>query len=68
MVNIYDTNGQLVRRFAQGKQGAGIYTSRDRAFYWDGRNETGERVSSGIYFYQLQASEFTAVRRLVIAK
>jgi hypothetical protein len=67
-VNIYDTNGQLVRRFALGKQGAGIYTSRDQALYWDGRNETGERVSSGIYFYQLRTGQFNAVRRLVIAK
>jgi hypothetical protein len=67
-INIYDTNGNLIRRFALEEQGAGVYTSRDRALYWDGRNNTGERVSSGIYFYQLQAGKFTAVRRLVIMK
>ena len=67
-VNIYDTNGRLVRRFALGERGAGVYTSKDHALYWDGRNETGERVSSGIYFYQLRAEDFTAVRRLVIMK
>ena len=67
-INIYDTKGQLVRRFDLGKQGAGVYTSRDRALYWDGRNDTGERVSSGIYFYQLRAGKFTAVQKLVIMK
>ena len=67
-VNIYDTNGQLVRRFALGKQGAGIYTSRDRSLYWDGRNNTGERVSSGIYIYQLRTGDFSATRRMLILK
>jgi len=67
-INIYDTNGQFVRRFSLGKQGAGVYTSRERALYWDGRNNSGERVSSGIYFYQLRTRNFTAVRRLVIVK
>jgi len=67
-INIYDTNGRLVRRFELGQRGTGVYTSRDRALYWDGRNKTGERVSSGIYFYQLRAGQFTTVRKLVIAK
>ncbi|MFQ6042236.1 MAG: DUF1326 domain-containing protein [Candidatus Poribacteria bacterium] len=67
-INIYDVNAHLVRCFELGRQGAGVYTSRERALYWDGRNETGERVSSGIYFYQLRAGDFTAVRKLVIAK
>ena len=67
-VNIYDANGNLVRRFDIGKQGAGVYTSRDRALYWDGRNNTGERVSSGIYFYQLRAGDFSATRRMLILK
>jgi len=67
-INIYETNGSLVRRFNLGQRGAGTYTSRDRALYWDGRNDTGERVSSGIYFYQLRTGDFTAVRRLVIMK
>jgi hypothetical protein len=67
-VNIYDANGNLVRRFDIGKRGAGVYTSRDRALYWDGRNNTGERVSSGIYFYQLRAGDFSATRRMLILK
>jgi flagellar hook assembly protein FlgD len=67
-INIYGTKGNLIRRFDIGKQEAGTYISRDRSLYWDGRNNMGERVSSGIYFYQLQAGKFNAVRRLVIMK
>ena len=67
-MEIYDSNGSLVRRFTLGQRGAGTYTSRDRAIYWDGSNDSGERVASGIYFYQLRAGGFTAVRKLVILK
>ena len=52
-VSIYDTTGQLVRTFSLGFQSAGFYNSQGRAAYWDGRNALGERVASGIYFYQL---------------
>ena len=51
---IYNAGGILVRRLELGHQPAGTYTSRSRAAYWDGRNAIGERVASGIYFYQLQ--------------
>ena len=67
-LTIYDMNGQLVRRLAVEHQAAGIYRSRSRAMYWDGRNQLGESVASGLYFYTLTAGEFTATRRLVILK
>ena len=67
-LTIYDTNGQLVRRLALGHQAAGIYRSRSRAVYWDGRNQLGESVASGLYFYTLTAGEFTATRRMLILK
>ncbi len=67
-VSIYDTTGQLVRTLSLGFQSAGFYNSRDRAAYWDGRNAVGERVASGIYFYQLTTSSFQQTRRLVIVK
>ena len=54
-ISIYDINGALVRQLDLGHQRAGYYTNRSRAAYWDGRNEFGERVATGIYFYQLQA-------------
>ena len=46
----------------------GTYTTRGRAVYWDGRNEFGERVGSGMYFYQLQAGDYSAIRKVVILK
>ena len=49
-LTIYDINGQLVRRLAVGHQAAGMYRSRSRAMYWDGRNQLGESVASGLYF------------------
>ena len=67
-LTIYDMNGQLVRRLAVGHQAAGMYQSRSRAVYWDGRNQLGEPVASGLYFYTLTAGEFTATQRMVILK
>ena len=67
-VSIYDTTGQLIRTLPLGFQAAGFYNSRERAVYWDGRNTLGERVASGIYFYQLTTPSFQQTRRLVIVK
>ena len=67
-LTIYDINGQLVRRLALGHQTAGMYRSRSRAAYWDGRNQLGEPVASGLYFYTLTADDFTATRRMLILK
>ena len=67
-LTIYDINGQMVRRLALGHQAAGMYQSRSRAAYWDGRNQLGESVASGLYFYSLTAGEFTATRRMLILK
>ena len=68
LIAIYDTKGTVVRRFDLGHQGAGYYTDRARALYWDGRNANGESVASGVYLYQLWAGDFTATRRMVILK
>ena len=67
-VSIYDTTGKLVRTLSLGFQSAGFYNSQGRAAYWDGRNALGERVASGIYFYQLTTPTFQQTRRLVIVK
>ena len=67
-VSIYDTTGQLIRTLSLGFQSAGFYNSQGRAAYWDGRNNVGERVASGIYFYQLTTPSFEQTRRLVIVK
>ena len=67
-ISIYDTTGKLVRTLPLGFQSAGFYNSQGRAAYWDGRNALGERVASGIYFYQLTTPSFQQTRRLVIVK
>ena len=67
-IAIYDTKGTLVRQFDLGHRRTGYYTDRTRAAYWDGRNASGESVASGVYFYQLRAGEYSAVRRMVILK
>ena len=67
-LSIYDTTGRLVRTLPLGYQSAGFYNSRERAAYWDGRNALGERVASGVYFYQLTTPSFQQTRRLVILK
>ena len=67
-IDIYNVSGQLVRSLDLGWQATGSYMTPSSAAYWDGRNAIGERVASGIYFYTLQTSDFTATRRMVILK
>ena len=65
---IYSVNGTLVRTLSLGYQAAGMYRSKSRAAYWDGRNAFGEPVASGIYFYTLTAGTFTATGKMLIRK
>ena len=67
-ISIYDVNGTLIRQLDMGHQMAGYYTARSRAAYWDGRNEFGEQVATGVYFYQLQADNVSFLRKMVILK
>ena len=65
---IYSVDGQLVRRLKLGNKQAGLYHSKNRAAYWDGKNAYGEPVASGIYYYTLSTGEFSATRRMVIRR
>ena len=67
-ITIYDTKGAIVRQLDLGYRSAGYYTDRTKAAYWDGYNGSGESVASGVYFYQLQAEDHSALRRMVIVK
>ena len=67
-LDIYDANGKLVRSLDIGHSKAGIYESRDKAIYWDGKNDLAESVASGVYFYHLMAGGYSATRRMVILK
>ncbi len=67
-LQIYDTSGDLVRTLDLGFKGQGFYMTRSRAAYWDGRNNLGEQVASGIYFYSLHTPDFSATRKMLILK
>ena len=67
-ITIYDVRGNVVRRLELGHQQEGYYTNRSHAAYWDGTNAVGERVVSGVYFYQLRANEVSPLRKMVILK
>ncbi len=67
-LTIYSADGKSVRTLALGHQPAGIYESKSRAAYWDGRNSMGERVASGVYFYTLTAGDFAATGKMLIMK
>ena len=67
-LTIYDTNGGRVRTLEVGHRPAGVYRSRERAAYWDGRNHQGETVANGVYFFTLTAGDFTATRKMLVGK
>ena len=67
-LTIYDLSGQTVRSIDLGHRIAAVYENRSKALYWDGRNEFGEQVASGVYFYTLTADEYSATRKMVILK
>ena len=67
-LTIYDQSGQIVRTLDVGHQIGAFYESRSKAIYWDGRNEFGEGVASGVYFYHLSAGDYSATRKMLILK
>ena len=67
-LTIYDLNGQVVRALDIGHRTAAVYENRSTAIYWDGRNEAGETVASGVYFYHLAAGDYSATRKMLILK
>jgi len=67
-IRIYNMRGQLMRTLDLGNKSAGLYVSRDKAGYWNGRNVVGEKVATGVYFYVMETANFRAVRKMVIMK
>ena len=76
-IHIYDLKGRIVRVVDLGDKQEGMYITKEKAAYWNGRNELGEQVASGVYFYHLQVSEaipssrtgsFNATRKMVVSK
>ncbi len=67
-ITIYNTSGNIIRTLPLGIQPAGKYTNRSKAAYWNGRSDTGELVSSGVYFYRLKMGDYHATKKLLILK
>ena len=65
---IYDVTGKQIRMIELGYVPAGNYVESSKAIYWDGRTEDGEQVSSGTYFYQIEAGDYAETRKMVILK
>jgi hypothetical protein len=61
---VLDVNGRTVRKLVDGLH----YEAGQQQVTWDGRNDQGTSVASGVYFYRIVASTFTATRRMVLLK
>lgn len=62
-ISIYNISGQLVRRLIEAEHTPGAY-----AVKWDGRNESGNPVASGVYFYTISAGNFSATQKMLMVK
>jgi hypothetical protein len=65
---IFDSLGRLVRTLDLGYKESGFYLTSSDAAYWDGRNDSGEEASSGIYFYHLRAGKFSNIKKMLILR
>ena len=67
-IGVYNSSGQLVRTLDLGHKEVGSYAGKDSAAHWDGTNEAGESVSSGLYFYVIKSGNFNATRKMIISR
>ncbi|MFH1070003.1 MAG: S8 family serine peptidase [Candidatus Glassbacteria bacterium] len=62
-LTVYDLRGRKVALLVEANQGAGSYSVT-----WNGTDQAGRKLPSGVYFYRLVAGDFTATRKMVIVK
>ena len=62
-IRLFDVRGALVRTVADGSYPAG-----DGVAHWDGRNERGEPVASGIYFFRIETERGVATQRIAVLR
>ena len=68
VVKIYSSMGLLIQTLKLGYKPVGFWIGKDRSAYWDGKDESGEKASSGIYYYNIQAGNYNATRKMIIVK
>lgn len=68
VINIYTLSGQVVRTLNLGLMKAGSYTDRKGAIEWDGKDNKGREVASGVYLYRIEAGDFKSTRKMILLK
>jgi len=63
VIEVYSVKGQLVRKLVNGVRGAGVHK-----IVWDGRDDAGRGVSSGVYFYRMVTGDYKNVKKMVMVK
>lgn len=67
-IKIHSMTGKLIRTLNLGHKEAGLYSDKDKAEYWDGKDNYGDPVGSGLYFYTIYADDFVATRKMILLK
>jgi len=67
-IHIYNCTGQKIRSVRLGNRSKGSYKGQGKAYYWDGKNDSGQLVASGLYYYELRLKNYRAVRRMLLIK
>jgi hypothetical protein len=62
-LTVFDVDGRLVKTLVNGTKGPGTFTAT-----WQGKNDNGEPVASGVYFYRLQAGRYVQTKKMVFLK
>ena len=68
VIRIYSITGQLIRTLDLGERNAVTYLDKTAAAHWNGHNEDGEKVASGVYFYKLEAGGQVSTQKMVAVK
>lgn len=67
-IQIFDISGKLVRELNLGVKAPGFYLEPGKAAHWDGKNEMGEDVASGVYFYTLRTNKVVTTKKMIISR
>jgi len=65
-LEIYNILGQKIRTIDVGQRKKGFYTTKDKAIFWDLKDNAGEKVAKGLYFYKINAGDFSAIKAMVV--